>query len=356
MNKLFLTIKDIFFYANIGEAKFKDDYPKIVDSLCKDNKRNLGVFSILGGCFFWFLFFLSALDKSIHEFKFYYLAMAVISVVFYIINLKSRSSSIKLVRFMFYGYLLAIYLFAIVIGTVGSPDELSVTFVALLIAAPLIFVDRPQYFTVLILAVYILFMIFAMLFKTQDALEIDIINGTIFALLAIMACVITMDMKLQKFFLAYENQKISEIDMLTELRNRNSFEKSIADYPTSMLESTFFVFLDVNGLHDKNDEFGHAAGDKMLQDIAAAFKRQFGSNSFRIGGDEFVSYGTKMSEEELCKRVNFILSEIAIYNYSASIGYAFGKDEFSMENLMKSAEKSMYNSKKRYYDTTGKLR
>ena len=356
MNKFFNTIKDFFLYANIGETKFKEDYPKIIESICKDNRRNLGIFTVLGSCFFWFMFFLSAVNASIESFKLYYLAMAVVSVIFYIVNLKARSNRLAFVRTLFYGYLFLIYFFAVIIGTVGAPDELAATFIVLLIAAPLIFVDRPPVFSIIILAAYTMFMIFAMRFKTQEALEIDIINATIFTLFAIISCSVTMNMKFQKFFLGYENQKISEIDMLTELRNRNSFEKSIVNYSEKLLESTYFVFLDVNGLHDINDEFGHAVGDKMLQEIAAAFRRQFGSNSFRIGGDEFVSYGTNINDEEISKRVDFMLSEIAIYGYSASVGYAYGKDEYSIENLMKSAEKAMYESKKKYYEATGKQR
>ena len=58
------------------------------------------------------------------------------------------------------------------------------------------------------------------------------------------------------------------------------------------------VYLDVNGLKDINDQFGHAFGDKVLIECAERMKQVFQDGSFyRVGGDEFVIVCPGVSKE-----------------------------------------------------------
>ncbi len=47
---------------------------------------------------------------------------------------------------------------------------------------------------------------------------------------------------------------------------------------------------DINGLKKANDDFGHEYGDRLIVDAAVALCAAFGrENTYRIGGDEFVT-------------------------------------------------------------------
>ncbi len=81
-------------------------------------------------------------------------------------------------------------------------------------------------------------------------------------------------------------------DSLTELPNRRYFE----DVATRELErckrsgdSFAVAMIDVDGFKQVNDEFGHAAGDQLLIDVARAIGRGTRESDFvaRFGGDEF---------------------------------------------------------------------
>lgn len=49
------------------------------------------------------------------------------------------------------------------------------------------------------------------------------------------------------------------------------------------------IYLDVNGLKDVNDQFGHEVGDALLVECARRMKMVFKKADFyRIGGDEFI--------------------------------------------------------------------
>lgn len=78
-------------------------------------------------------------------------------------------------------------------------------------------------------------------------------------------------------------------DAVTGLGNRRAFDQYIADIEKHRLDDAVLIFLDVNGLKNANDEHGHAAGDLLLQDVAAAIEKCFSTagHCFRIGGDEF---------------------------------------------------------------------
>ncbi len=78
-------------------------------------------------------------------------------------------------------------------------------------------------------------------------------------------------------------------DALTDINNRLFFEEHI---PVLDIEENLpisVIFGDLNGLKLTNDIFGHAAGDRLLVDAAAAFKKASVGNDIvaRIGGDEF---------------------------------------------------------------------
>lgn len=73
------------------------------------------------------------------------------------------------------------------------------------------------------------------------------------------------------------------VDDLTELPNRRAYRQ----IPRLACQ----VLADVEGLHWINKQWGHAAGDALLQTVAWTLGRvasQYGGRCFRLGGDEFV--------------------------------------------------------------------
>jgi diguanylate cyclase (GGDEF)-like protein len=78
-------------------------------------------------------------------------------------------------------------------------------------------------------------------------------------------------------------------DPLTGLLNRRALDAMRADWAKAPFPGTVAV-LDLNGLKELNDRYGHAAGDAAIQLVARALKGQFRITDpvFRTGGDEFL--------------------------------------------------------------------
>jgi diguanylate cyclase len=98
----------------------------------------------------------------------------------------------------------------------------------------------------------------------------------------------------------------ARIDPLTGIANRKSFEErfaqEIAHKPRSAL-SVVMLLWDLDNFKLVNDSYGHRAGDRVLQSVAACFKTGVRGNDLvaRIGGEEFVMLlsGTQMTQAML---------------------------------------------------------
>ncbi|WP_367988191.1 diguanylate cyclase domain-containing protein [Vibrio sp. NTOU-M3] len=89
-------------------------------------------------------------------------------------------------------------------------------------------------------------------------------------------------------------RNLAEQDTLTGLKNRLGCEKFL-EHAYSSEQSIALFLIDLDGFKAVNDQFGHAAGDAVLADIAKRFSCIIDGVSVpgvigRMGGDEFVVY------------------------------------------------------------------
>lgn len=151
----------------------------------------------------------------------------------------------------------------------------------------------------------------------------------------------------------HAKEKLATTDLLTNLKNRNAYEQTLAQYEEDAPAELSCVYADVNGLHELNNSQGHAAGDKMLQTVAKVFVGYFGQEHvYRIGGDEFLIFAEanldKVSEEALAAK-----EKVVEAGYHVSVGTASGRN---VASVVKVAELRMYEDKKRYYMSQGDRR
>ena len=62
----------------------------------------------------------------------------------------------------------------------------------------------------------------------------------------------------------------------------------------------------------------------MLQYIAGIVIHKFGTtDSYRVGGDEFVAFSLDMSETDILDKIRDVQEQIGAKQYHAAIGYAY---------------------------------
>lgn len=142
---------------------------------------------------------------------------------------------------------------------------------------------------------------------------------------------------------------LSYHDTLTSFCNRNRYIQDI-QVLTEKDDSAGVVFLDVNGLKEINDNFGHDEGDKVLKKCAnivkSVFKEAF---LYRIGGDEFVIICVGMDDKELGSTVQRLKDCFAHTECKAAIGYHWVESCRLIQSAIAQADENMYADKKEYY-------
>ena len=89
-------------------------------------------------------------------------------------------------------------------------------------------------------------------------------------------------------------EQIAALDGLTGIPNRRRFDEALAQEWSRCQRSGLplsLIVADVDQFKQYNDTLGHAAGDRVLQDVAAALRqaaRRPGDLAARYGGEEFV--------------------------------------------------------------------
>lgn len=141
-----------------------------------------------------------------------------------------------------------------------------------------------------------------------------------------------------------------EQDVLSGLYNRNRFEADIPQYPARCRTSLACAYIDVNGLHELNNQEGHEAGDQMIQTTAQVLAELFGAEyCYRIGGDEFVAFVPDEEEAQVHQMGQAAEQRLAEQGIYISVGIQWQRNPASIDELLKGAEKRMYAAKRAFY-------
>lgn len=150
-----------------------------------------------------------------------------------------------------------------------------------------------------------------------------------------------------------ENEKklfeLSQIDKLTSFYNRNRFIQDVSEFKECK-SSIGVVYLDINGLKETNDCFGHDAGDKLIQECASVMKARVSSKHiYRIGGDEFVILYVNIAKELFYDNVQLLKNSFGSSQCQIAIGCKWNETCIHIEDIIKEADELMYNDKKKFY-------
>ena len=159
-----------------------------------------------------------------------------------------------------------------------------------------------------------------------------------------------------------QTQRLADRDGLTGLYNRRRMlellQTAIAE-AQQQWQSVGLLFIDLNGFKGINDEYGHAAGDKILTTVATRITARVRTGDLvcRYGGDEFVVVLPNVPDAAAVSRVADMIRERVALPYwiqgneqhlTAAIGESmYPRDGDSAEVLLHRADQAMYRLKAR---------
>ncbi len=159
-----------------------------------------------------------------------------------------------------------------------------------------------------------------------------------------------------------ENDRRASHDQLTGLANRTGLERAILawQHREDRRGPLAFLYVDLDGFKQVNDEHGHVAGDALLRMVAARLMALApeGGLAARIGGDEFVLLVPEADRGGTLGRAERVIAAISSRPYDledevavtigASIGVARLPDHgHDVGTLMTAADGALYEAKAR---------
>lgn len=154
-----------------------------------------------------------------------------------------------------------------------------------------------------------------------------------------------------------EIEHLSQHDSLTGLSNRLHLQQFLASHLADKPADLTLLSLDLDRFKPINDSLGHAAGDRVLQEVAQRLQASLrpGGLVARVGGDEFivvlVGALDKTVIEQICVRLVATLNrpivlEEQIVSVGTSIGVAQASNQAAEpEALLRLADIALYQAK-----------
>ncbi|MGY3552277.1 GGDEF domain-containing protein [Williamsia sp. R60] len=155
--------------------------------------------------------------------------------------------------------------------------------------------------------------------------------------------------------------RLSETDPLTDLLNRRGLlarSGGLLDTVTKGGNAVGFMMIDVDNFKTVNDTHGHAFGDTVLRDTAAAIDRQAGPSALtsRFGGEEFVVMCAVSGIDDLVRSAERMREGVARdCLVTISVGAVFApvtrsaqglpNIDLVIDGLTRSADKCVYSAK-----------
>jgi len=150
-----------------------------------------------------------------------------------------------------------------------------------------------------------------------------------------------------------ELERLARTDHLTKSLNRLGIEERI----TRLLHAsrgddqpTYLLYFDLDDFKLINDQFGHSAGDAILQAVAESIREAVRPDDVvgRLGGDEFVAVLRNIDAEHataIAERIQQHLSETV--GVSSAVGIAPAEPSDDFDAFVSRADQRMYANKRR---------
>ncbi|MCG9732092.1 GGDEF domain-containing protein [Shewanella sp. Isolate13] len=156
-------------------------------------------------------------------------------------------------------------------------------------------------------------------------------------------------------------QELALQDPLTLSFNRLALTKYFEDIVSKQSLKEFadevhLLILDIDFFKQVNDEYGHEAGDIVLQESAKIISRIAGDKqTFRIGGEEFCVLIENKNQDEAIALAQLIRTKLAQHtfklteqeniNITVSIGLGNYRPGMALPNLLRQADQRLYRAK-----------
>ena len=351
-------IKRLFNFLLFADLD-KDIYKETMPDIQKANLGAINAVSLISSIIFACVFLLFWYRGELAQGYVYGIFLCFVLPVYVYIKLKAEKNS-GIIAVIGVYLMSVLYICGIMIGVVYNTGNCSVTFVAIVLAFSILFVERP--WRIQIIGAFFTFWMCALSarYKSPDLALLDTLNSTSFFLASCYICPYIIKGRVGGFYIRLQLEKERDLDGLTQIYQRGAMTARVDSYfAEHKNDRCAMMLVDVDCFKNINDSYGHPTGDKVLKKLARSMFLSATGRGFcgRYGGDEFcVFYYGVQSDDELKSYAGEIISNFksnSFYSESGeefyptvSIGIAVTDSQSrSFKELIKKSDKALYRAK-----------
>lgn len=350
--KLRAYLKNLALYGGLT----KEEYRSVEGTIQKKNRETLLLSALLVSIMFLGLLTGSFFSSAMAEARDFYAAMLIVCVAVCLLTFTLSVRRSGLILPLWYLLFFAFGSYAVTLNTFVRSELSATTLCVFLVAGPLLIIDRPLRVVGFQLALSLVYMVCALQTKAPYLFFADNVNVICCVFLGAAIYTRINRVKLREAMQSELLQTERDTDKLTELLNKAAVEEKIRVCLSDPQRRGALVILDIDDFKHINDSYGHAFGDFVIRQTAAAIRRTVGEESLcgRFGGDEFLLFLPDLSREALEKQLDAMLAgmkaEIVLPNSDDAFGVSIGAALFpeageDYEVLFRSADTALYEAK-----------
>lgn len=350
--------KSKMYWTKIRNSGYQEPvYQNYAKEIMDLNMRMVKGTSFIGSIMMLILTVTSLFISSVNKVLPLYCFTMFLFIAIYIIVKFIKNENETLILLCNYLFLTAAFIFAIGLDMIQK-NTTATTVCVLLVALPLLIVDKPLKENGYFLGITFLFVLEVIFVKQNAKASIDILNAFSFYFIGQFLGYRHNQMMLRNIkghdLLVYERDR----DSLTSLYNKGAIEFRAGEYLTAADAVATIIVIDMDDFKFVNDTFGHHVGDELLIAIARVLQSLGRENDIisRFGGDEFIVFMPGIDDKEIItKRAEQILAGVAQVRLDNNPEYrahicmgiatcpACGNE---YEDLFKKADSALYKVKK----------
>lgn len=196
----------------------KKEYFEYEKDIIDTNATGLALFSIIALVVFAAMSLVSLFESALSYKTNFYIAYFCVSLLFFFTSrfIKKLNNTARTIIDLLFCFILLN--FGVVMGTVMSPDQLTVSYIVLMMAVPLVFITRPIYMNIVILLSMALYLPLAYFNQPAEVFRDNMYDVIPYGILSMVIAAYMMKMKIQRIILRKQSSLFEKSSTINKER------------------------------------------------------------------------------------------------------------------------------------------
>lgn len=267
----------------------KEEYRELEEEILERDRNSLAMISICLMLMFQCLFIGSLFSEMMAPNRVLYGGIFLVFMAIHAVCSLMKGKAKKIVLPLWYVAMTMMFVYAIILNTVLRTDISATTFCLIMMAAPLLVLDKPWRMLCYFVTVLAVFIPIDFRNKAYFLAYTDTVNALCSMFLGTVIHMSIIRTKIREIMQRHYIEQQRDTDKLTGCLSKAAFESGMKGILEKGEMRGALLVMDIDHFKNVNDCYGHVFGDLVLHTIGEKLHQIFPKEAMcgRFGGDEF---------------------------------------------------------------------